>query len=402
MKSFTYVARDTRGARRDGMLAANSANEALEILRQKQLTPVGIQETVVRNPAERKATGGRVKSADLSAVCWQLSTMLEGGMSITTALDIVGEDADNLQLRQILEQARARVSEGRLLSDGFTGFPKIFGQLAIAIIAAGETSGDLSQALRALAEHFDSRDRITKKIRSALAYPIFVTVLVTLIVIGIMTLVVPRFQMIFDRLGGKLPAFTRGFMAFYGIVRHDLLYLIIGTAVVIGVSIFFLRTKKGHQLWSRFILRVPLFGRLFRESFLAMFCRTTATLLESGVPVLDALEILRRMSTNEVITGAIAQVKQHVTGGSNMALGMATAGFFPNMVVKMTQVGEESGGLPGILRKTSEHYERKMTATIDTMTSLLEPIMITTIGAIVLVVVIALYLPMFSMSNVGH
>jgi len=215
-------------------------------------------------------------------------------------------------------------------------------------------------------------------------------------------LVVPRFRVIFERLGGQLPAFTRGFMTFYDVLCHNLLYFGAAAALVIGAGVLLPKTKRGHAFVSRFVLRAPLFGSLLRESFLAMFCRTIATLLESGVPVLDALEILRRMSTNDVIASAIAQVKLHVTGGSNMASGMASAGFFPNMVVKMTQVGEESGTVSAILRKTSEYYERKMTAAIDTMTSLLEPIMITTIGAIVLVVVIALYLPIFSMSDVAH
>ncbi len=402
MKSFTYVARDAGGARRDGMLAANSPNEVLEILHHRQLTPIGIEETAVRGVKDRKAARGRVKSADLAAMCWQLSTMLEGGMSITIALDIIAEDTENLQLRGVLRQARARVSEGRLLSEGLSGCPRVFNRLAVAIVVAGETSGDLGAALRALAEHFDSRDRIVKKIRGAVAYPAFVVSLITLIIIGIMTLIVPRFRMIFNQLGGQLPAFTRGFMGFYDTLCHYALYFGAAGVLTLGAGVALSRTKDGHQVLSRLVLRLPLFGRLFTESFVAMFCRTIATLLEAGVPVLDALEILRGMATNDVIASAIVHVKQHVTGGSNIALGMAAAGFFPNMVVKMAQVGEESGALPAILRKTSEHYERRVTSTIDALTGLLEPIMITTIGAIVLVVVIALYLPIFTMSGVAR
>jgi type IV pilus assembly protein PilC len=402
MKSYTYVARDAGGSRRDGMLAANSSNEALEILHQRQLTPIGIQETLVRGRKDRKSSRRHVKSADLGAVCWQLSTMLQGGMSITSALDIVAEDTENLQLRHILQHARTKVSEGRLLSDGLGGFPKVFNRLAIAMIVAGETSGDLGQALRAMAEYFDSRDRTAKKVRGAVAYPIFVLCLITLIIIGIMTLVVPRFQAIFDQLGGKLPAFTRGFMQFYDVFRHNALCLGVAAALAIGAGVLLSRTKNGHRFLSRLILRMPLFGKLFTESFVAMFCRTIATLLEAGVPILDALEILRGMTTNDVVVCAVARVKQHVTGGSNVALGMAAAGFFPNMVVKMVQVGEESGALPGILRKTSDHYERRISSTIDAMTGLLEPVMITTIGAVVLVVVIALYLPIFTISDVAH
>jgi len=402
MRSYTYVARDTGGSRRDGMLAANSPSEALELLHQRQLTPIGLQETLVKGVKVRPSARGRVKSADLGAVCWQLSTMLEGGMSITTALDIVAEDTENVQLRQVLQQARAKVSEGRLLSDGLGGSSKVFNRLALAIIVAGETSGDLSQALRALAEHFDERDRIAKKIRGAIAYPIFVVVLITAIVIGIMTLIVPRFRTIFTQLGGQLPSFTRAFMGFYDALCHNALYFGAAGGLAVGGCVLLSKTPGGHRLLSRLVLRIPLFGKLMVESFVAMFCRTSATLLEAGVPILDALEILRGMTSNDVIVSAIARVKQHVTGGSNIALGMATAGFFPNMVVKMAQVGEESGALPAILRKTSEHYERRIASTIDALTGLLEPIMITTIGAIVLVVVVALYLPIFTMSDVAH
>lgn len=401
MNSYTYTARDRTGSRREGLLAANSANEALEALRQRHLTPVDVHETVGRGVKKRKTTRrSRVRASDLGATSWQLSTMLEGGLAITTALDVIAEDTENLQLRRILQQTLAKVSEGKLLSDGLSDFPHVFDRLALAIVIAGETSGDMGQALRTLAEHFDSRDRIIKKVRSAVAYPIFVLCLITAIVIGIMTLIVPRFQMIFAQIGGRLPAFTRAFMGFYGFLCQNLLYVILGLAVGVLALTAFAKTRNGHRLLSQAVLRLPLFGKLFTEAFVAMFCRTVATLLEAGVPVLEALEILKGMSANDVINAAVARVKQHVASGSNIALGMTAAGFFPNMVVKMTQVGEESGSLPMILRKTSDHYERKITANIETLTRLLEPVMITTVGAIVLVVVIALYLPIFTVSDV--
>ncbi len=303
MKSYTYTARDRTGSRHEGMLAANSDNEALEILHQRHLTPIEIHETLARGGRKRKTVHhGRIRSGDLGAVCWQLSTMLEGGLTITTALEIIAEDTDNLRLRHILQQTLTKVSEGKLLSDGLSAFPHVFNRLALAIVIAGETSGDLGQALRTLAEYFDSRDRIAKKVRSAIAYPIFVLVLITGIVTSIMTLIVPRFQMIFAQIGGTLPAFTRAFMGFYDLLCHNALYVVIVIA---------------------------------------------------GVPVLEVFEILRGMSANDVIISAIARVKQHVMGGSNVALGMTVAGFFPNMVIRMAQVGEESGSLPMILRKTS-------------------------------------------------
>jgi type IV pilus assembly protein PilC len=335
-------------------------------------------------------------------MCWQLSTMLEGGVGITAALDIIAEDTESLQLRQVLQHTRARVSEGRLLSDGLGEFPQVFGRVAAAIIIAGETSGNLAQALRTLAEHFDSRDRIAKKIRAAAAYPIFVIILITVIVIGIMALIVPRFETMFQQLGGNLPLFTQTFMGSYDFLCQNGLYFLGVAAAAVGGTVALWTTRGGHRLLSRAILRTPLFGKLVAEAFIATFCKTTATLLEAGVPVLDTFEILRGMTTNDVIVSAVGRVKQHITGGSNVALGMTAAGFFPPMVVKMTQVGEESGSLPEILRKTSEHYERRLTATIDAITSLLEPILITTIGIVVLVTVIALYLPIFTISDVGR
>jgi len=384
------------------MLAANSSHEALELLRHRQLTPIVIQETLGKDRKEHRSSRRRVKSADLGAMCWQLSTMLQGGMSITSSLDIIAEDTENLQLRQILQEARAKVSEGQLLSDGLSRFPRVFNRLALAMIVAGETSGDLGQALRSLAEYFDGRDRLAKKIHSATAYPIFVLTMITVVIVGIMALIVPRFQAVFQQLGGNLPGFTQAFMSFYEVLRDHALYVAAALVLVLVAGVLLSRTPAGHRLLSRLVLRLPLFGRLFTESFVAQFCRTIATLLEAGVPVLDALEIVRGMTANDVATGAVARVKQHVMGGSNVALGMTAAGFFPTMAVKMTQVGEESGSLPAILRKTSEHYERRLTATIDTLTGMLEPIMIVTIGTVVLVVVIALYLPIFTISDVAR
>jgi type IV pilus assembly protein PilC len=401
MRSYTYIARDHTGTRRDGLLAANSAHEALEILHHKHLTPIGVHETVGGAGKRRKIVHrGRVRSADLGAISWQLSTMLDGGLSITTALEIIAEDTDNLQLRHVLQQTLSKVAEGKLLSEGLSEFPHVFNRLALAIVIAGETSGDLGQALQTLAEYFDSRDRIAKKVRSAVAYPIFVLTLITGIVIGIMTLIIPRFQMIFTQIGSELPAFTRVFLGFYNFLCHNALYVAVALLGAVFGAMALSRTPGGHRLLSRAVLRLPLFGKLFSEAFVAMFCRTIATLLQAGVPVLEAFEILRDMSANDVISSAIAKVKQHVMGGSNIALGMTAAGFFPNMVIKMAQVGEESGSLPMILQKTSDHYERKITATIDTLTRLLEPVMITTVGAVVLVVVIALYLPIFTISDV--
>lgn len=396
-----YTARDTAGARREGVVQAQSPNEAIGALQGRGLTPTSIEETYARKKRKDRPMGkGRIKPAEMAALCWQLSTMVEGGMAITTGIEIVAGDTGNPQLKSILHRILINVSEGRPLSDGLKEFPQVFSKLSVAIILAGESSGNLGRALTTLAEHFESKDRLAKKIKSALAYPVFVLVMITTIIAAIMVFVVPRFRAIFDQLGGKLPAFTQTFMHVHEAVTENGVYLLVATTVIIGGVTFWSKTRGGHKVMSLAVLKAPLFGRLCSEAFIATFCTTAATLLEAGVPVLEVFEILRSMTTNDVISSAIGKAKQNIMGGANIASSMGATGFFPNMVVKMTQVGEESGSLAPILKKTSDHYERKITATIDTMTGLLEPLMIVTIGAIVLVAVIALYLPVFSMSAV--
>ena len=397
-----YTARDAGGIPREGIVQAASPNEAVETLHHRGLTPTSIDETFAETQSRHGGSTRRVSSAELAALCWQLSTMVDGGVAITTAIEIMTEDTGNSHLKSILYRLLANVSEGRPFSDGLKEFPRVFSRVAVAIAMAGESSGNLGQALQTLAEHFESRDKLIRKVRAALAYPLFVLILITIIITAILVFVVPRFRAIFNQLGTKLPAFTRGFMHCYEILCRRGPYLIVVVSVMIGSLILLSRTKNGHRVFSRLVLKLPLFGRLLRETFVATFCTSMATLLEAGVPVLDVFEILRGMTANDIIAGALTVTRRHIMAGSSIAVSMGATGFFPNMLVKMAQVGEESGSLAPVLRRTSSHYERRITATIDTLTALLEPLMIVTIGVIVLIVVIALYLPIFTMSDMSR
>jgi type IV pilus assembly protein PilC len=203
----------------------------------------------------------------------------------------------------------------------------------------------------------------------------------------------------FSQFGKELPAFSQAFMNAYDFICHNTVYVLLGLAGLVCTIIIAARTKRGHTLLSRLVLSTPVFGRLRTEAFVTIFCRTFATLVESGVPMLEILNILGSMAANDIIRTAVTTTREHLVGGSNLSLSMSSSGFFPNMLVKMVQVGEESGSLPTVLERTGNHYERRLNATIDALTILLEPILIVTIGAIVLVVAIALYLPIFTMSG---
>ena len=399
MKSYQYVARNSTGVRREGLTQALTANDVLSWLREQGFTPISINEIATAAQKRRMPYHRRIKSADLSAFCWQLTTMLEGGIPITTALDTIAEDIENLQLRYVLADVSDKVKKGQPFSEGAAAFPKVFNPLCRAIILSGEISGNLADAAKKLAVYFDSRDKLARKIKGAMAYPIFVCCFIVLIVVAIMTFIIPRFRVMFEQLGGQLPAFTRGFMGIYDFICRNLVFIVGGFFLLVVAAVLTSRTKKGHYMFSRISLAMPLFGKLFRQAFAATFCKTMATLLEAGVSVLEVFDILCEMTANDVIKSAIVRTRELVVSGSNISLSMSATGFFSNMLVKMVQVGEESGSLPTVLERTSEHYERKIDSTVSTMLTLIEPILIITVGAIVLVVLLAMYLPIFTMGG---
>jgi len=400
MKSYKYVARNSAGARKRGCVQAASSDEVLSYLQGQGCTPISVDEiSKGSSKGQRTSRRKRIKSADLAAFCWQMTNMFQGGIPITEALEMIAEDTDNAYFKQIMEEISEKVKKGKSFSDGIAEYPGVFNRLSYALVMAGETGGNMADAMTRLAQYFDGRDKLGKKLKGATAYPIFVMSFITIIVIFIMAFIVPRFKMIFDQLGGELPLFTRGFMGFYEVLSGNIL-LIIASVIVLVISCTLIsKTKKGHYCFSKVALRIPLLGKLFTQAFIAAFSKTMSTLLSAGVSVIEVFDILIGMASNDIIRSAIVKTRAHIVEGSRISAGMAETGFFPNMIVKMIKIGEESGSLPIILERTSEHYERKVDAAVTTLTSLLEPVMIVSVGAIVGVVVVALYLPLFTMSD---
>ncbi|MHC4459591.1 MAG: type II secretion system F family protein [Planctomycetota bacterium] len=401
MKSYKFIARDSSGQRKEGLQQAGSSNDVLAYLREEGFTPISVTEMAEETKKAAKTRHRkRIKSGDLAAFCWQLTTMVEGGVTITAAIGTIAEDIENLQFREILKQIEEKMQKGQPFSESISEFPKLFNKLSQALVLAGETGGTLPEALRRMAEYFDNRDKLAKKVKGAMAYPIFVLTFIVLIVVFIMAFIIPRFRKMFDEMGNELPAFTQAFMGFYDILRHNIIYIIGSVTLLITFAVLtYTRTKKGHYIFSRIVLAMPLFGKIISHAFIAMFCKTMSTLISGGVSVLEVFDILTAMANNDVIKSAILRTREKIVGGSSISLSLASSGFFPNMVVKMIQVGEESGSLSNVLDRTAVYYERKVDATITTVMGLLEPIMIITVGAIVLAVVLALYLPIFTMSG---
>jgi type IV pilus assembly protein PilC len=402
MKTYKYVARDSSGFKKEGSKQASSSNDVLGFLREQGYIPVFVEEisNTIQERGPKKARWRRIKSADLSTFCWQFSTMIEGGIAITTALDTIADDMENLYFRDVLRKISQSINRGESFLGGVSQFPNIFNRLSLAIILAGESSGNLAGAIKRLAIYYEERDKLAKKVKGATAYPIFVVSFIGVILIVIMTFIIPRFRTMFANFGSKLPAFTLAFMKVYDMICNNLIFLIgIAFFAGMGIYLFYTKTRQGHRFFSAVSLKLPLFGKIFSQSFISMYCRTMSTLLSGGVSMLEIFDILSEMTRNDIIKESIIKTKGHIVEGQGIAASMSRTPFFPNMVVKMTQVGEESGSMPIVLEKTADYYERKVESTIQTMTALIEPIMIVTIGAIVLVVVLALYLPIFSISD---
>lgn len=402
MITYRYVARDVAGEIKEGLTKAANETDVLGWLREQGCTPVAVDVVSLRVKSRWRPTFAHtIKSAELAAIFWQLATMVDGGITIAEGLEAISEDIENTRLQKILRQMLARIERGGTFSEGMAEFPGVFNPLSNALILAGETGGNIGEAFQRVAEYFTARDRLARRVKKAVAYPAFVVGFVLFVVVIIMTLIIPRFRVMFEQFGaGELPAFTRGFMGVYDILMSNGLYIVGSVGLVtVGTVLAYKCFSSVHYLLSAFVLRLPLFGKLIKQAFVATLCRTMANLLRGGVSVLEVLDILHGMTTNDVMKSAVSQTKTDIVGGSSIHLSMAATKFFPNMVTKMVRAGEESGSLWKVLDKTADYYEEKVDALISNMISLLEPMLIILVGSLVLVVVIALYLPIFSISD---
>jgi type IV pilus assembly protein PilC len=401
MSYYQYVARNEMGQRHSGLHQAPSSGAVANMLQAKMLVPVSIEKVKGnRRVKERNTRRKRVKSVDLAGFCWQMNTMIEGGVPITDSMDTISEDMSNLSFRNTIMAMSEKMKTGETFADSVKQHPDTFNSMFCAMILAGETSGNLPLVLDRMARYYDGRDRMITKVKRALAYPVFVVAFVILIVVAMMVFIIPRFQGIFDQTKGELPAFTRGFMAVYDLIMSNAPYLLIGFGLVFMLLVAYHKTESGRSRISRLVLSLPLIGPIVSHTFIYVFCRTVSTLLGAGVSIIDSLEILSGMTDNDQIKGSINHTREHVVEGSSISVSMSSGGFFPKMVSRMVQVGEESGSLPIVLDKTSDYYEKKVEDSINSLTGFIEPAMIVTVGAIVLVVILALYLPVFTMSDI--
>jgi type IV pilus assembly protein PilC len=398
MATYAFKALDLTGVSTRGELDADDKQTVASQLRGRGLIVLDIEEKKgAADVGDMLARFKKVKAQELTVITRQLSTMVSSGMSLLRALHVLEEQTKSDKLKETLTQVRKDVEAGISLSDALRKHPEVFNDLYIAMVEAGELGGILEETLHRVADQLEKDDSLRRQVKSAMMYPMLIGGFAVTVLLALVTFLVPVFEKIFKDFGGELPTITKVTVALSHLVTKQ---WYIGLAFVIGSVVGFKKwkaTERGREQWDRFKLRVPWkIGDIVQKVALARFSRTYSALIAAGVPMLQAIEITGRTSGNKVIENAMHQVRESVKGGGTIAQPMRdvpTA--FPSMVTQMVAVGEETGALETMLSKVADFYEDEVAAAVKALTSILEPLMIVVVGAIVGFIVISMYMPMF-------
>lgn len=402
-ETFKYKVRDRSGALLQGEVDADNVSVVAARLRQQGFIPIEI---------DRKASGGlqsdlkipgitdRVKLKDLAIFSRQLATMINSGLSLLRALTILTEQTENQSLAKVVGEVRQDVETGSALSVAMAKHPKVFNNLFVSMVRAGETGGILDGVLIRLADTIEKQVQLRNKVKSAMTYPVMAMSLILLILAAMLVFIVPQFQNMYDQLQGTLPLPTRMLLwASSAFINYG---IIIGVPLLVVTIILVRRwakTEKGRYSIDKFKLKAPLFGKIVHKAALARFSRTLGVLLSAGVPILESLEIVAETVNNVVIGKAIHDVKESVKTGESIARPLTEHEVFPPMVVQMLAVGEETGALDTMLEKIADFYENEVETAVESLTSLIEPLLIVVMGLAVGGMLISLYMPMFNIIN---
>ena len=396
MAAFAYTAINAQGFLADGEIHAPTLDAAREQLRIRGLLAEKLEELPSAGEDGVRTAFKKIKPKSLQIFSRQFATMIEAGLSVVAALVILEEQTDDKYLAQIIVELRGDVEGGLLLSQAMERHPKVFSQLFVSMVESGEAAGILDQVLDRMAFQIERETKLKRRVKGAMMYPTMVLIFATLVLVGLLMFLVPVFVGIFASLGGKLPTLTQYVVDMSNILKDDWFIIF---PVLIGSIFGFFRWKKserGRKQWDRFKLKLPLkIGDVVLKVTMARFSRTLSTLVASGVDIIKALEITGQTAGNWVIEEALGDVRQRVHEGVPIAQPLIENPIFPPMVSQMVKIGEETGELEKMLGKIADFYEDEVDASIATLTSIIEPIMMIGVGLMVGVIIISMYLPMF-------
>lgn len=396
MAIWLYSGTALSGKKIEGEINASSKEEAKILLRKKRVLVSNLN----KKPIEINLQLSKgVPTKDLARFTRQFSAMNASGLALIQCLDTLKEQVENQNLKKAVERISADIQGGATLSDAMRKHPKVFSDLYCHMIAAGEAGGILDTILVRLADYLEKAEKLLRKIRGAMMYPTFVVLVSIVVVLVLLTKVVPTFAAMFASTGGQLPGPTQMVLAASNFIQSYFIFIIL-VLIAIPVGLFrYYKTSNGRLVMDRFSLRVPVFGELIRKSSTARFTRTLSTLLNAGVPIIESLRITSRTAGNKVLELGIQKSLESISGGQTIAEPLAATGIFPAMVIQMISVGEKTGGLADMLSRVSDFYDDEVDSAVDSLTSLIEPMIIVFLGGIIGSILIAMYLPMFDMAS---
>ena len=423
MPKYSYVALDARGNETKGSIEVGSQNEAIGRVKEMGLFPTKITEAekekaATKGKAAAKPTakakgkskgggininlaipgfGGKVKPKVLTTFTRQLATLVDAGLPLLRGLRVLEKQERNPVLKRILGELATSIEGGSTFSEALAQHPKTFNKLFVNMVKAGELGGVLEVVLKRLAEFSEKAQKIKAKVKAALFYPSAVMLVAVGIMVLLLTFVVPKFKEVFSGMGVKMPGFTLFVLALSDVIKNNILGTLGVIAVLVIIFLLFIKTKFGRRLWDKFQLMVPVFGPVISKVAISRFTRTLGTLISSGVPILQALTIVRETAGNVIIANAVTKIHESVKEGETITAPMEGSGVFPPMVVSMVDVGEQTGAMPEMLLRIADDYDEQVDNAVAAMTSLLEPIMIVFLAVIVGSIVIAMFLPLIAM-----
>jgi type IV pilus assembly protein PilC len=399
MAEFTWEARARSGEVRKGVMEAENEDAVNNKLRQQQLNPVKVKK---KSSLASFQFGSGVATKDLVTFTRLFATMIDAGLPLIQCLDILSNQQSNKNFAVVLKDIKGHVEQGATFSEALKRHPRVFDELFTNLVHAGEVGGILDSIMSRLSIYLEKRQKLTRQVRGAMVYPSVVIVIAIGVMAVLLTFVIPAFEGMFAEFGGgadNLPWLTRLLISISkGFVSYLPFFILLVIGTVVGVT-YVNRQPQGKRFFHKTFLQLPIMGPVLRKIAVSRFTRTLGTLLQSGVPILDALEICARTSGNVVIETGIMNVRQSISEGKNMAEPLAATGVFPDMVVQMIAVGEQTGALDQMLNKIADFYEEETDVAVAALTSALEPILMVGVGGMVGVVLIAMYLPIFSLAG---
>lgn len=391
--TFKWSGKNSRGTIESGEVVAASREEVIAILRRRNITPTVITEKTTK---KKFVFGGKVKDKDIVVFTRQFATMINAGLPLVQALEILSTQMENKNLARTVSNVKLDVEAGSTYADALRKHPRVFSELYVNMVAAGEAGGILDTILNRLAAYIEKAMKLKKKVKGAMIYPAVVTSVAVAVIVIIMVFVVPTFSKLFVSMGGTLPLPTRIIISISNFVGGIGGLIIFATIVAIGIAITQIRrTENGRRATDAILLKLPIFGTILNKVAVAKFTRTLGTLISSGVPILDGLDITAKTAGNKVIEYAVMDVRRAVAEGKTLAEPLSKVKAFPPMVTHMVAVGESTGALDAMLGKIADFYDDEVDAAVSNLTAMLEPLLIVFLGTTVGFIVVALYLPIF-------